>query len=264
MAAPLSIQFSHANGIPAGTYDPLFDQLAPHTIHAVPAYGTADISLESNWRDLVPELIKHIESHGNYPVIGLGHSLGGVLTFWAAQERPDLFRAVIVMDPPLLSRQARLAIRMANALGLKNQLNGLVKQALNRKSEFKDLAEARAYWGAKRFFANFHPDSFEAYLKYALKPHGENSGLTLSIPKELEANVFALMPHRHRFQLPGIPFFYLYPPDDQVDLWMIPQNRKHFPDATFIEMPGGHMFPLERPTETAKQLKEILDDLAVI
>ena len=35
-------------------------------------------------------------------IVGIGHSLGGVTTMYAALQRPDLFRALVFIDPVFL------------------------------------------------------------------------------------------------------------------------------------------------------------------
>lgn len=258
MDSSTTIQFSHANGIPAGTYTRLFQALQPHRVEAVHAYGIGDFPLDNNWRNLVPELIHHIESHQQAPVIGLGHSLGGVLTYWAALARPDLFRAIIVMDPPFISWQMGAFLRLGRAIGLLDRTFPLLKLALVRKHRFADRAEARAYWGGKKFFQQFHPDSFEGYVQTALVDHPREDGLVLTIPREVEAAVFREMPYTHNWQAPKVPFYYLYPGNNEIDRFAMAQNRRRFPKTTFYDVEGSHMFPLEYPDETGALLRQII------
>ena len=48
-------------------------------------------------------LIDYVERNaGGSAIIGIGHSLGGILTFLAAYRRPELFKGIIMLDPPQL------------------------------------------------------------------------------------------------------------------------------------------------------------------
>ena len=48
-------------------------------------------------------------------VIGVGHSLGGVLTLYAAIRRPDLFRALVFIDPVFLPPAVLAQVAARNA-----------------------------------------------------------------------------------------------------------------------------------------------------
>ena len=50
------------------------------------------------WPHLVEQLIESIRE----PVYGVGHSLGGYLNFLAAVKRPELFRAIVLLDAPII------------------------------------------------------------------------------------------------------------------------------------------------------------------
>jgi len=54
------------------------------------------------------------------PVVGVGHSLGGVLTLMAAAKKPALFQNIIILDPPLFSSQNRLLISILRAINIED------------------------------------------------------------------------------------------------------------------------------------------------
>lgn len=119
MTAPL-LQFSHANGFPAACYRVFLDALSDRfDVRAVPCIGhDPRYPVTDGWPRLVDKLIAAIETHGR-PVIGVGHSLGGMLSFLAAVQRPALFHAVILLDAPLRPEQAATEVlAMAGQLGV--------------------------------------------------------------------------------------------------------------------------------------------------
>ncbi|MEO0470459.1 MAG: alpha/beta hydrolase [Bacteroidota bacterium] len=250
------IQFSHANGFPSGSYQYFFEQLKPHSVEAVPIYGLGKYRLKNDWRIWADELIEAIEHHGKGPVVGLGHSLGGAITIAAAQKRPDLFSRIILFDPPIFGWKRRLLLGISKSLGVGLRIIPIAKQALNRKDHFQNLEEARTYWGKKRFFRDFHPQCFEDYLHHGLTP--DEDGLTLSIPKALEAKIFTTgQAYLGTIRL-SIPSHYLYATQGVLTEAEIKAQPKHFPDTQFHAIEGGHMFPLEEPEATATFIKELL------
>ena len=253
------IQFSHANGIPAGTYRYLLDQLAPHQVHAVPVFGLGDAHPQRNWAPLVRELITAIEAHGQGPVVGIGHSLGAVLSLRAAMARPELFSSLILMDPPLFGRSKRLMIGLVRALGVAGRTIPPARLARRRRTHFDSLAQARDYWGQRAFFRRFHPQCFEDYLASALVPD-PTGGVTLRIPATLEYDIFRHTPVRIGRPPEGLPITLLYPEAEGVsqpaELRALTKRLR----AQTQAMPGGHMFPVERPDETAAVLRRLIEE----
>ncbi|MCW5625313.1 MAG: alpha/beta fold hydrolase, partial [Burkholderiales bacterium] len=82
------LQFSHANGYPARCYRVFLGTLAESfEIRFVERFGHDPARpVNDGWSNLVDELIAAVES-GGQPVIGVGHSLGGYLSFLAAARR---------------------------------------------------------------------------------------------------------------------------------------------------------------------------------
>ena len=82
------IHFAHANGVPSKVYSKLFDQLSDeYQIVYVPLIGPDKrYPISNHWPHLVDQVIDSVIQQGQgQPVIGLGHSLGSVLTYMASK-----------------------------------------------------------------------------------------------------------------------------------------------------------------------------------
>ena len=103
-AVRVALHFAHANGFPGACYRKLFSFLAADfDVGYLPASGhDPRFPVSDGWPLLVEELIASIAGSGRAPVLGVGHSLGGYLTFLAALRRPELFRAIVLLDAPIL------------------------------------------------------------------------------------------------------------------------------------------------------------------
>lgn len=110
------IHFAHANGVPSMVYQKLFDQLKDeYDVIYVPLIGPDKrYPITNHWPFLVDQVIDSIvrQAKGR-KVIGLGHSLGSVLTLMASFRRPELFSQVIMLDPPLILGRYSFAFHMA-------------------------------------------------------------------------------------------------------------------------------------------------------
>lgn len=59
-----------------------------------------------------------LESNYQEPVICVGHSLGGVLTFLAAATRPDLISQAIMLDAPIINGKWSYVLSFVKHSGL--------------------------------------------------------------------------------------------------------------------------------------------------
>lgn len=57
-----------------------------------------------DWQLYADDLILFIEQQYQAPVIGSGHSMGATCTILAAEKRPDLFSALVLIEPAMIAR----------------------------------------------------------------------------------------------------------------------------------------------------------------
>ena len=253
------IQFSHSNGFPAKSYNYFFQQLSPFPVSYVPVFGLGQNRIKRNWRPLAEELIKHIETYQKEPVIGLGHSLGGVLTLFAALDRPDLFRQIILMDPPLFDRRRRFFMGIAQALGLAGRIVPVARMAKRRRDHFLSKEEAFEYWKPKGLFREFHPQCFQDYVEYGLKPDPNRGGFTLTIPSQVEYELFLHTPSRIGTIDLKVPCHYIYATRGAFDHErIIADHKRIFHNTTFLPFEGRHMFPLEQPESVGEFIRSLI------
>ncbi|KRW59804.1 alpha/beta fold hydrolase [Pseudomonas sp. TTU2014-080ASC] len=251
------IFFAHANGFPSATYGKLFAALEPdYQVQHLEQHGhDPRFPVNDNWSNLVDELIHHVQGL-DQPVWGVGHSLGGVLHFHAALQRPELYRGVVMLDSPVLTLADRLVIRTAKRLGFIDRITP-AGRTLGRRERFADQAEARAYFAGKTLFRGFDPDCLDAYVQHGLTP--DAAGLRLRFDPQTEINIFRSVPHQSpgRLKQLKVPLAMVRGSKSRVVLPHHASLVKRAPGCEYISLPGGHMFPLERPQDTAHLLKSL-------
>jgi len=250
--------FAHANGFPSGTYGKLFAALRPEfkVEHLARHAHDPRFPVNDNWQLLVDELIHHLDLQSE-PVWGVGHSLGGVLHLHAALRCPQYYRGVIMLDSPLLTRLDRWVIRAAKRLGFIDRITP-AGRTLGRREVFSDLAAARAYFAGKQLFRRFDPDCFDAYLQHGLEPDAR--GLRLHFDPATEISIYRSVPHLRpgRVRQMPVPLALVQGNQSEVVMRHHASAIRQVAGAEHHRLPGGHMFPLERPEETAKLLKAII------
>jgi pimeloyl-ACP methyl ester carboxylesterase len=249
--------FAHANGFPSATYGKLFAALGDEfeVTHLEQHAHDPRFPVTDNWTTLVDELIHHLQAQSQ-PVWGVGHSLGGVLHYHAALRHPALYRGVVMLDSPVLTRFDQWMIRAAKRFGFIDRITP-AGRTLGRREVFSDVDAARHYFSGKTLFRRFDPECFEAYLLHGLQPHGEE--LRLRFDPAIEMSIYRSVPHTS----PGIarhlkvPLAMVRGEQSDVVRRHHALSVKSMREGEYLCVPGGHMFPLEYPEDTAQMLKQL-------
>lgn len=254
------IHFAHANGFPAQTYNKLFSYLKEDfeigylTRHAHnPIFPVTD-----GWHRLADELREEIIFRYDKPIIGIGHSLGGILHFLVAVEHPELYKAIILLDAPIISRLSSAGIRFLK-LTKRMRNSPLVKTTRFRRAVWKTKDEALKHFKKKEKFAKFDDDVLRDYIEYGTVK--TEKGFELLFNPQIEAKIYGTLPHylpKLRGKL-NVPAFYIGGTNSrEAELARLGFMQKYFPiKFKFIE--GSHLFPLEKPLETAQEIIKIID-----
>jgi len=256
------IHFAHANGFPSGTYTKMLSLLQrQYEVVAIEKLGhDPRYPVDENWQSLVKELADHVESIADEPVVGVGHSLGGILTFMAGYRKPQLFSKIIILDPPLVYGPLALPVFLAKKLRLMDRAK-LVSQTKTRRARWSSREEAEAYFGRIPLFRRFDPDCLEDYVKYGTT--ADEEGVRLNFDVSTEARIFRTVPDnltclRRRLGVPGALIVGEHSSTPGGGLR--PFARRH---GLYLERfkDGSHLFPLEYPERSALKIMETIEKL---
>ena len=258
------IHFAHANGVPSKVYQKLFDLLKDdYDVIYVPEIGPDKrYPITNHWPYLVDQIIDNIVQQAKgRKVIGLGHSLGSVLTLMAAFRRPELFAQVIMLDPPLIVGRYSFAFHVARLLNLK-LLDRMTPAGLSarRREHWQSREQAAASLRPKALYKSFDADCFQAYIDHALSDDPQRGGVTLSIARDDEVAIFRKMPSWWWLPQPKpkVPVHLVSGRDSAFLKNKFPQMVKQKWGIPFSVVDGGHMFPLEHPLETVEKIRSLI------
>ena len=250
------IHFAHANGFPAKTYSKLFNLLEDdfdvgflerHGHH--PKFPVSD-----NWNFLKDELREEIKKRYTEKIIGVGHSLGGVLHFLVAIENPELYKQIILLDAPIISRLSSHGLRV---LKLTKLIDRFTPSQITRfrRNLWTSKQEAFEHFKKKPKFEAFDEDVLRDYVEHGLIETGK--GYELFFKPSIEAKIYRTIPHnlpKLRGKL-KIPTVYIGGNHSQeAKLARLSFMKKHFP-IDFYQIEGSHLFPFENPQITAEKIK---------
>lgn len=250
------IHFAHANGFPAKTYSKLFSYLEDDyeigylTRHAHnPKFPVTD-----GWERLRDELREAIEKRYARKIIGVGHSLGGILHFLVAVENPELYEAIILLDAPIISRLSSGGVRILKMFNL-----------IDRFTPSQTTRFRRNLWQSKdEVFEHFkEKEKFAAFDQTVLRDYAEHGttrterGYELFFKPSIEARIYRALPHnlpKFRGKL-KVPAAYIGGTNSQeARMARLSFMRKHL-SFEFHFLQGSHLFPFEKPRETADAIK---------
>jgi pimeloyl-ACP methyl ester carboxylesterase len=251
------VHLAHANGFPPGTYRPLAEALAEHyhvlALPGRPLWPGSRPESAPTWQPLAGDLVEGLNELGLSGIGGVGHSLGGVLTMWVAIRRPDLFRAVVLIEPVILPAAWLWGLRLVRRLGLEHR-QPLVQGALHRHRTWPSRQAAFSHYREKTLFARWSDDALWAYVESGLI-EGKDGQFELAYPPKWEAHIFGTTPTGiwrdvARLETPALVIrgeaSETFRPAAQARM------ARLLPEAQFVTVAGaGHLVPMERPAETA-------------
>lgn len=256
------IHFVHANGFPALTYKSLLSELSDKfEVNYTECLGqNPNFPVTDNWTFLKEELKVELKSRYSKPVIGLGHSLGGLLHILVSVDNPELYEHIILLDSPLISPISSYILRLAKITNLINEIDP-VKSTRFRKNFWKTREEALEHFKKKTKFKSFDQESLINYVE-----HGTvrvNEGFQLLFKPSIEAEIYKTTPHiipkvYHKI---SVPLSFIGGKNSRENkLAMLSYTKRHPKMKNFVMIDGSHLFPLESPKKTASLIKEIISN----
>lgn len=248
--------FVHANGYPPGAYRALLERLAGHcavtALRQRPLWGERTPPARLRWELFTDDLLAAI-AHSDRPLWLLGHSMGAVVSLFAAARAPQRIRGLLLLDPVFLPTRWVLASRLTPRARL--QQMPMIRRALARPEQFADAEAAFDFYRPKRAFAGFSDEALRDYVAAGKEPHPQG-GLRLAWSGAWEAAVYASAPVVwHRLARVRLPTLGLRGAQSEA---LSPAAFRRWgrlqPQAELHTCPGGHLFPLEQPAATAERV----------
>lgn len=281
MPRPLVI-FSHGNSFPGGTYTQMLQRLQGHGFDtlALDRFGHEPrYAVTSNWPHLVQQLADladpAVRGHQG-PVFLLGHSLGGIVSLMCAARFPLLggrgVQGVVMLDSPVLGGWRAKALAMAKHAQVVGALSpGAVSK--KRRHQWLDAEAALAHFQHKKVFAAWHPPVLADYIAHGTEDAALPDGRThrvLRFDRDVETAIYNSLPHHldrllreHPLRCPvGFVGGTASVEMRQVGMDLTRQlvdPERHPQRLRMLE--GTHLFPMEKPAETADAVAGILHSL---
>lgn len=252
------INFVHANGFPAGSYQALFKFLPEkYQVISHEKYGhNPRYPVENNWQPLVDELIVFVKQqliiNNQQQVINVGHSFGGVIAFIATCQQPHLFKGLIMLDPPVVTGSTAVAVKLLKKTRLIDKFSPAGK-AKSRRTNWPLGTDMAKLFTARTLFKNFDKRCLDDYISHGIIE--KNNQLELAFSAPVEADIFRnlaanLSSYKNQLKVPASLIY-----ADKTNVVPHTYFKKFAKLNKKIDLKvtqGGHMFPLEQPENTAQ------------
>lgn len=251
------------NGFCGGVYWPMLRGLAADhrlCLHDIEGQGESDAPPHFSGSRAILARVPAVMDDLGLPasgVIGMGHSYGGALTLRLADQQPQRFRALVLLDPILLPTPHWLGVKLASALGR----NPIANAARRRRACWPDRAALQQRLAGRGIYRGWTEDAFHHFVEHASRDSAE--GRVLCCPPAIEAAVFEqpFYPWVAVRRL-AVPTLLLYGRDSYPFFpATIRRVRALAPQVQVQAMAGGHGFMLEDPAATTAAIARFLTSL---
>ena len=189
--APL--HFLHANGYPPDCYKPLLELLQTQYhvfgMKLRPLWDDAKIEDVKNWQPFSDDLLRLLTTGGLAPAIGVGHSIGGIVTLRAALRDPGKFSALVLLDPVLFMPSRLIAWNIARAIGLGQKIHPLIAGAKKRRRTFDNLETIFRGYRSRSIFRYMSDENLRIYIEGITKQKTDG-GYELVYSPEWESHIY--------------------------------------------------------------------------
>jgi pimeloyl-ACP methyl ester carboxylesterase len=228
-------------------YRPIAMDLRGHGDSDVPAQGYTR-------QDHAADITGVVEALGLETPLVLAHSVGAVSSLVAAGNRPDLFSAMMLVEPVI-----RPKVTDPNWLPSPT-VNGIADAARKRRHTWPSADAAYDNYRTKPAFADWSPDVLRLYVEEGFRPQPDGT-IELKCPGWVEAQGYEVTPSTNPWPLvPAISIPVLVVRGGSSRVFSAP-----IAESLVAELPNGrlltyearsHALPMEEPlaiAETAKR-----------
>lgn len=262
------VHFAAANAYPPGAYHKLLMRLAGDyrvlAVHHRPLWAGSRPEELNDWGGIADDLIRFFDQQNLRDVVGVGHSLGAVATMMASLQRPELFCALVLIEPVFLPPHV-LNLLVTGANLEEPYETPLVKIARNRRNGWTNRQDVFDHYRSKRVFGRLSDEALWDYVRYGTVKN-ESGGVRLFYSPEWEARIYTLPPTGVWDLIPEITHPTLAIRARETDTlmegaWSLWQQLQ--PSARFKEFQdSGHLLPMERPDDVAAEISAFVAGLS--
>jgi pimeloyl-ACP methyl ester carboxylesterase len=262
------LHFTHATGFNAETYRGLLTPLQGRfhvTAADMRGHGFTTLAAVpgplADWTTFGNDLARILDRVGSGPAVLAGHSMGAITSLMVASKHPERVRGLVLVEPVLVPRFARLKMRLERLLGREPiQESNLAQLAAKRRATFPSFEIALTAYRGRGAFKTWSDETIADYLRGGLIATGNGTEVRLACTPAWESSVFQHAP-------PGIarlarqvrcPLTLIYSAGGtarEEDVQIVARGHG---SARLLKVPDTtHFLPMERPDIVCEEIDRI-------
>jgi pimeloyl-ACP methyl ester carboxylesterase len=257
----VDVIFVHANGFNDQTYRQALQPLSGALrILAVDLRGhgmsqlPADPESHKNWNVFADDLLKVIDALGSGELILSGHSMGATTCILAAARSRGQVKSLVLFEPVLLGRARQWMTRLPGARDAMRRKMPLFKQALARRSIFKDRNDAFTAYRGRGAFKTWPESAIADYVAGGFRDR-EDGTVELACAPAWEAANYTAQGHDPYRALSKIKVpVRILKAEHNSTCSMEPRKTGQANVSVKIVPGSSHFLPMERPDVVRAQL----------
>lgn len=263
------LHFLHANGYPPECYQPLLELLqTKYHIFGMklrPLWDNAKIDDIKDWHPFSDDLQRFLTTGELAPAIGVGHSIGGIVTLRTALRHPGKFRALVFLDPVLFMPAFLVGWNLVRAIGLGEITHPLIAGAKRRRRTFEDLEIVFRSYRSRNVFKYMSDENLRIYIE-GITVQKSDGGYELVYSPEWESHIYltGLRDFDLWRDLPYLKVPTLIIRGAETDTFLernatlVKKKNKEIKIVTLER--STHLLPLERPQEVFEIMQSFLKE----
>jgi pimeloyl-ACP methyl ester carboxylesterase len=266
------LHFLHANGYPPGCYQSFLELLQTqyHVFGMLlrPLWENSKPEEIDDWHIFSDDLLRFLEEKNIGPVIGVGHSIGAVVTLRAALRDPRKFRALILLDPVLFVPSQLALWSFVRTIGLGHRVHPKIPGALKRRRTFDDLDLVFRGYRKREVFRYMSDENLRRYIQGMTRKMGDGYELVYSPEWESRIYLTGLSDFDIWRELPKleVPALFIRGAETDTFLENAAKFVKHKQPSARVEtlQTSTHLLPLERPQEVFDMMQAFLKETLIV
>ena len=230
-----------------------------------PLWPDSKMENVNDWLPLSDDLLRFLSDRNTDPVIGVGHSIGGIVTLRAALHDPGKFRALILLDPVLFVPSFLVMWNIVRAIGLGQRLHPKIMGALKRRRTFDNLDMVFRGYRSRDVFKYMNDESLRTYIAGITKQKPDGS-FELVYSPEWESHIYltGLSDFDLWHELPKLEVPTLIIRGAETDTFLknaadlVKKKNSKIRIETLEK--STHILPLERPREVFNIMQTFLSE----
>jgi pimeloyl-ACP methyl ester carboxylesterase len=218
-----------------------------------------------DWKIFSEDLLQFLESYSPEPIIGVGHSIGAIVTLRAALKDPARFRALVLIDPVLYVPSFMTRWHLVRLLGLGDRVHPLIAGTKKRRRTFSDLEIVFRGYRSRGVFRYMSDEDLRRYIQGITRLESDGT-YSLVYSPEWEAQIYrtAMQDFDIWRELPKLEMPTLFIRGAETDTFLEDAEKlvkRKQPRAQVIVLEKStHLLPLERPGEVFEIIQTFLKE----